>query len=124
MTRDAQRLVDYLGHILEAIERIEHYVADMDEMGFLGNKLVQDAVIRNFEILGEASNNIEKRFPEFVAAHPELPLASAYQMRNALAHGYFKVDFEILWKTIHRELPGLHAQIREARAALDGAGAP
>lgn len=124
MTRDAQRLVDYLGHILEAIERIEHYVADMDEMGFLGNKLVQDAVIRNFEILGEASNNIEKRFPEFVAAHPELPLTSAYQMRNALAHGYFKVDFEILWKTIHRELPGLHAQIRDARAALDGAGAP
>ena len=81
-------------------------------------------MIRNFEILGEASNNIEKRFPEFVAAHPELPLTSAYQMRNALAHGYFKVDFEILWKTIHRELPGLHAQIREARAALDGAGAP
>ncbi len=124
MTRDAQRLVDYLGHILEAIERIEHYVADMDEMGFLGNKLVQDAVIRNFEILGEASNNIEKRFPEFVAAHPELPLTSAYQMRNALAHGYFKVDFEILWKTIHRELPGLHAQIRDARAGLDEAGAP
>lgn len=118
MTRDAQRLGDYLGHILEAIERIEHYVADLDEMGFLGNKLVQDAVIRNFEILGEASNNIEKRFPEFVAAHPELPLTSAYQMRNALAHGYFKVDFEILWTTIHRELPGLHAQIRGIQADL------
>lgn len=111
MTHDSQRLADYLGHILEAIERIEHYVADMDEMAFLDNQLVQDAVIRNFEIVGEASNNIEKRFPEFVAAHPELPLVPAYQMRNALAHGYFKVDFEIIWKTIHRELPCLHAQI-------------
>lgn len=116
MTRDPQRLGDYLAHILEAIERIEAYVADIDEMAFLGNTLVQDAVIRNFEIIGEASNNVEKRFPEFVAAHPTLPLTSAYQMRNAVAHGYFKVDFELVWKTIHRELPGLHAQIREAQA--------
>jgi uncharacterized protein with HEPN domain len=63
----------------------------MDEVTFLASKLVQDAVIRNFEIIGEASNNIEKRFPEFVASHPELPLSSAYQMRNAVAHGYFMI---------------------------------
>jgi uncharacterized protein with HEPN domain len=59
----------------------------MDELTFLNNKLVQDAVIRNFEIIREASNNIEKRFPEFVISHPELPLSSAYQMRNAMTHG-------------------------------------
>ena len=112
MTRDPQRLADYLAHVIEAIERIEQYVCDMDEITFLSNTLVQDAVIRNFEIIGEASNNIEKRFPEFVAAHPELPLASAYQMRNAVAHGYFKVDFEIIWNTIHRELPGLYSRVR------------
>lgn len=114
MTRDLQRLADYLAHILEAIQRIEEYVSNIDEVAFLSNKLVQDAVIRNFEIIGEASNNIEKHFPEFVAMHPELPLASAYQMRNAIAHGYFKVDFEIIWKTIHSELPGLYAQIRSS----------
>ena len=66
----------------------------MDELTFLVNKLVQDAVIRNFEVIGEASNNIEKHYPEFVVEHPELPLASAYQMRNAVAHGYFKVDLK------------------------------
>lgn len=115
MIRDPQRLDDYLSHILEAIERIKEYVTDMDETAFLGSKLVQDAVIRNFEIIGEASNNIEKRFPEFVAAHPELPFSSAYQMRNAVAHGYFKVDFEIIWKTIHNELPKLHGQIQGVR---------
>jgi len=54
----ALRLPDYLGHILEAIERIEEYVSDMDEMAFLASKLVQDAVCRNIEIIGEASNNI------------------------------------------------------------------
>jgi uncharacterized protein with HEPN domain len=118
MTRDPQRLSDYLDHILEAIERIEEYVSELDEMAFLGNKLVQDAVIRNFEVIGEASNNIEKRFPEFVAAHPELPLASAYQMRNAVSHGYFQVDFEILWNTIQRDLPGLHTKVEEIRVKL------
>jgi len=120
MTHGSQRLCDYLTHILEAIERIEEYVSDLDETAFLNSKLVQDAVIRNFEIIGEASNNIEKRFPDFVAAHSELPLSSAYQMRNALAHGYFKVDFEIVWKTIHRDLPGLHHLISQARHGCSG----
>lgn len=115
MTRDLQRLDDYLAHILEAIDRIEEYVSDMDEMTFLENRLVQDAVIRNVEIIGEASNNIEKHFPAFVGKHPELPLSSAYQMRNAVAHGYFKVDFEIIWKTIHNELPTLRAQVQGVR---------
>lgn len=120
MTRDQQRLVDYLTHIVEAIERINYYTGGMDEGTFLRDQLVQDAVIRNFEIIGEASNNIEKRYPEFAAAHPELPLSFAYQMRNALAHGYFKVDFEIVWKTIQRSLPGLLAQVREALTSIPG----
>ncbi|PKM21486.1 MAG: hypothetical protein CVV10_09120 [Gammaproteobacteria bacterium HGW-Gammaproteobacteria-14] len=118
MNRDHQRLGDYLAHIIEAIDRIEQYTDDMAEPEFLETPLVQDAVIRNFEIIGEASNNIEKRYPEFAAAHPELPLAFAYQMRNAVAHGYFKVDLEIVWRTIHRDLPALHAQVTEAMAAL------
>lgn len=105
-------MTDYLTHILEAIERIDCYTENLDEVAFLNNRLVQDAVIRNFEIIGEASNNIEKHYPEFAHAHPELPLSSAYQMRNAIAHGYFKVDFEIVWKTIHRELPSLYAQVQ------------
>lgn len=60
MTHDQQRLAGYLGHILEAIERIERierYTEDMNEEAFLNNQLVQDAVIRNFEIIGEASKH-------------------------------------------------------------------
>lgn len=111
MTRDRQRLAGYLRHITEAIERIERYTEDMDEAAFLDNQLVQDAVIRNLEIIGEASNNIEKHHPEFALAHPELPLSFAYQMRNAVAHGYFKVDHEIVWRTIRRDLPRLYQQV-------------
>ena len=118
MSRDPQRLPDYLGHILEAIERIQHYVDDMDELGFLGSKLVQDAVIRNLEVIGEASRNIERVHPDFAAAHPELPLALANDMRNALSHGYFKVDLAIVWKTIHHDLPGLYSLIQDARTSV------
>lgn len=110
--RAERRLDDYLGHILEAIERIDRYVDGLDERAFLNNQLVQDAVTRNFEIIGEASNNIEKHHPDFAAAHPDLPLSFAYQMRNAIAHGYFKVDYEIVWRTIHRDLPRLYGQVR------------
>ena len=75
------------------------------------SELVQDAVIRNLEIIGEASHNIEQKFPDFARAHPELPLAVAYQMRNAVAHGYFKVDLEIVWNTIENDLSPLLAQV-------------
>lgn len=112
MSRGAQRLPDYLGHILQAIERIERYTDDVDEVGFMQNEMVQDAVIRNFEVIGEASRNIERDCPDFAAAHPELPLSFAYEMRNALAHGYFKVDFGIVWKTIENDLPGLRQQVQ------------
>ncbi len=109
------RLNDYLDHILNAIDRIERYTAGMTSENFLQNQLVQDAVIRNFEIIGEASRNLRQDYPEFCERHPGLPLESAYGMRNALAHGYFVVDLDIVWNTIRQHLPGLRAQIRLAR---------
>lgn len=85
MTRDPQRLPDYLGHILEAIQRIERYVGSIGEADFLASEIVQDAVIRNLEVIGEASRNIERAHPDFAATHPELPLTLASDMRNALS---------------------------------------
>lgn len=111
MIDKAVRAVDYLKHILQAIERIERYTADMSEHNFLGNELTQDAVIRNFEIIGEASRNIGRNCADFAEAHPDLPLLNAYEMRNALAHGYFRVDLEIVWKTIQNDLATLRRQI-------------
>jgi uncharacterized protein with HEPN domain len=114
MTRDKLRLANYLAHILEAIERIERYTGDISEVEFLENEMTQDAVIRNFEIIGEASRNITKDYSDFVAEHPELPLVQAYEMRNAVAHGYFKVDLDIVWKTIHSNLAELYQQVQKA----------
>lgn len=114
MSTKPLRLLDYLDHILESISRIEEYTAGLDKEVFLEIRLVQDAVIRNFEIIGEASKNVERVAPEFVAAHPELPLAFAYDMRNLLAHGYYKVDVNVVWKTIERDLPYLQKQVIQA----------
>lgn len=121
MSRDQQRLLDYLLRILDAIERIERYTADVDELAFLNTPLVQDAVVRNLEVIGEASHNIELHYPDFARQHPAIPFAFAYQMRNAVAHGYFKVDYEIVWKTIQNDLTGLYASVQSARATLPGA---
>jgi uncharacterized protein with HEPN domain len=111
MSRDPRRLNDYLEHILQAIKRIQEYCSDIDELGFINSQLIQDAVIRNFEVIGEASKNIDRLFPDFSASHPDLPLMIAYEMRNALAHGYFKVDLQVVWKTIEVNLPILEDQI-------------
>jgi len=119
MSRDPQRLPDYLGHILEAIERIQEYVRNLDEAGFSSTKIVQDAVIRNLEVIGEASRNIEREHPEFAAAHPTLPLTLAADMRNALSHGYFKVDLGIVWTTIQKDLPRLQQQVQALAAQVD-----
>jgi len=61
------RIADYLRHILQAIERIERYTADLVEVNFLENSLVQDAVIRNLEIIGEAANNVRRVDSKFAA---------------------------------------------------------
>lgn len=111
--KDILRIPDYLGHIVEAIERIHRYIEDMDEVSFLDDEKTQDAVVRNFEIIGEASRNIERYHSDYAEAHPQVPWTFMYAMRNRVAHGYFKVDFELVWKTIHEDLPELHGQVRE-----------
>jgi uncharacterized protein with HEPN domain len=108
---DALRIPDYLNHILEAIRRIKNYTADMTVTSFLNDSLVQDAVIRNFEIIGEASRNIERYHQGFADNHSNVPWSDLYTMRNRISHGYFSIDLEIVWKTIERDLPSLNKEI-------------
>ena len=110
---DLLRARDYLEHILEAIERIARYVEDMSEDRFLDDEKTQDAVVRNFEIIGEASRNMIRNYPDFTQMHPEVPWSIAYEMRNSLAHGYFSVDFEIVWNTVKNDLPKMAEQVRQ-----------
>ncbi len=116
--RDKQALQDYLEHIQQAIGRIQQYLVDINHTAFLSNEEKQDAVVRNLEIIGEAAENIRRNFPEFADRHPDFPLKSAYGMRNALAHGYFKVDLDVVWRTIEKDLPLMDIQVAEVLASL------
>ncbi|UYM18934.1 DUF86 domain-containing protein [Endozoicomonas euniceicola] len=71
---------------------MQSYVESLNEQEFISNTMVQDAVLRNLEIIGEASHNIDKHFPEFVEKHNDIPFLYAYEMRNAISHGYFNLN--------------------------------
>jgi uncharacterized protein with HEPN domain len=95
--------------MLEAIERIRRYVGRKRRAGFLGDPLLQDAVIRNIEILGEAASRLS---PEFAARHPEIPWREIVGMRYRLIHGYLKVNLETVWEVVDRDLPALAPALR------------
>lgn len=111
---DPLRATDYLRHILDAIDNIVEYTTGMDDAMYLADKKTRDAVVRNFAVIGEACNNIVKQQPEFAATHPEIPWNFAYEMRNALAHGYFKIDHDVAWKTIANDLPASRQSVQAA----------
>jgi uncharacterized protein with HEPN domain len=81
--KEKLRIREYLSHIVEAVGRIEQYVSNMEGSQFLSDQKTQDAVIRNFEIIGEACNNVSKHHPEFAALYAEIPREFAYEMPNA-----------------------------------------
>jgi uncharacterized protein with HEPN domain len=108
---DPLRIADYLQHILEAIDNIRDYTAGMDLDAFMADRKTRDAVIRNLEVIGEACNNVAKNHPACASGLAVVPWGFAYEMRNALSHGYFTVDHAIVWQTIQQDLPKLQSQI-------------
>lgn len=107
--KDSLRIADYLQHILDAIDNIQTYTAGMDSVAFNSDRKTCDAVIRNFEVIGEACNNVVKHHAQFATEHASVPWGFAYEMRNALSHGYFDVDLDIVWRTSQQDLPTLRA---------------
>lgn len=84
----------------------------MSKTDFQGNQLLIDAVVRNIEIVGEASNRIYKKHREFREAHPEVEWRDSYEMRNVVSHDYFKVDLEIVWEAIKYYLPTMRQAVQ------------
>jgi uncharacterized protein with HEPN domain len=97
----------YVRHIRDAIARIETYTAQGRE-AFFANTMVQDAVIRNLEVIGEAVRSLP---PDLQRRHPEIPWRSITALRNVLIHEYFGVDLEIAWRVVQRRLPALKCHI-------------
>ncbi|MDD3627797.1 MAG: DUF86 domain-containing protein [bacterium] len=99
----------YLRHIYDAIDRIEDYTKDIEQTQFKENKMMQAAVIREIEIIGEASKRITE---EFKKQHPKVPWKQMAGMRNKVIHDYFGVDIEIVWNTLKKDIPNLKLQFK------------
>ena len=95
--------------IITAIENIEKYTAKMTFAKFKKNQLVIDAVIRNFEIIGEASNHIPKSIQ---STHATIPWRQMIALRNFLIHEYFGIDFNTIWQTARIHLPALKENLK------------
>lgn len=100
----------YLKHIHDAIVQIDAYLSGMSESEFYDDSRTQDAVIRQLEIIGEATKRISE---ETRSQRPEIPWGDIAGMRNKLIHDYFEVDLRRVWNTAKRDLPPLKAAISE-----------
>lgn len=105
-----------LKHILESIGKIEEYLIGFDEVKFGRDTLRQDAVLRQLEIIGEASKNLTAELKE---DNPNIEWRKMAGTRDRLAHGYFSVDIEIVWRITQDFLPALKTQIEEILENLD-----
>jgi len=88
-------------HMLDAINLIE-YLRDKDYDEFKNNRMLQDAVIREIEIIEEATKNLSM---EFRNKHPNIPWRQIAGMRDKLIHGYFGVDIDAVWDTVMKDIP-------------------
>lgn len=98
----------YIDHILQSINNIIEYTKDLSKQDFSKNKMVQDAVIRNFEIIGEATKKVSDDYKQ---VHFEVPWKAMSGMRDKLIHDYIGVDTAVIWKTIKEDLSPLKKKL-------------
>jgi uncharacterized protein with HEPN domain len=82
--------------------------------------MVQDAVMRNIEILGEATRNLMECRPDLQTTYPKIPWIDIYAMRNRVAHGYFFINLELVWAVAVENIPELRKQIAAALREMQG----
>jgi uncharacterized protein with HEPN domain len=107
----------YPGHIADSIVAIQRYTS-AERDSFMAQPIVQDTVVRNFEIIGEAAGRLSPETRDRSA----LPWSKIVAFRNRLIHAYGSVDLQLVWDVIENELPALKAEVYRLRTELSGPG--
>jgi len=105
---------EYLQDMLTFCGRIEQYTAGVTLDEFLCNRLVQDAVTRNVEILGEAAKQLIELEPDVITRFPSIPFRGLYGMRNRLIHGYSSLRLNTIFQVATEDVPELRDALRTA----------
>jgi len=100
----------YIHDILDCIERIQRYTKGLDARAFHEDEILQDAVVRRIEIIGEAAGRLPD---ELKARYPHIPWQDIRGMRNKLIHEYGHVDPDLVWAAVRQDLPTLEAAFRQ-----------
>jgi uncharacterized protein with HEPN domain len=100
----------FLQHILECINDIEEYALGKSKGDFLSDKMLQDAIFRKIEIIGEATKNLPE---DFKLKAPHIPWRDMAGTRDKLIHGYFGVDLNLTWDIVKDDLPKLKSDLSE-----------
>lgn len=103
--------VVYLGHMASSVARISEFVGRVQREEFDREWTLQNALIRELEILGEAAGKLST---EFVEANPEVPWKEMTGLRHKLVHDYFEVDLDIVWRTATVNVPEIAAFVSNA----------
>lgn len=106
----------YLKDILAAMQAIEQFVEGMEFADFAGDDKTSSAVIRKFEIIGEAAKKISEDVKQ---KYPEVPWKEMSGMRDRLIHFYFGVKYDLLWETIKTVIPGVKPLISGVLSSLE-----
>lgn len=100
----------YLYDIIECCDRVAQYLVGVSETDYHANTMLQDALVRNIEIVGEAVKNLSTELKE---SNPEIAWSQISRMRDKIAHHYFRINLDVVWQTATDDLQKLRPRISE-----------